>query len=133
MPECEFHIQKAGRNRAVLDWLTVNACVYNEWIVTVMFYVCMHYVDAILSKDKTCSEIESDPQDHRIRNRAVAKNQYLKVKQGKYLELYKRGRDARYNNICFKDFDFMDIKNHLYQPLQDYLYSKAKAICESPK
>jgi hypothetical protein len=129
MLDSEFHISKAKRNKDLLSWFTANSCQYNEWLVTVMFYVCVHYVDAILHKDEKISAIAADPGDHKTRNNAVGKNKYLRVRSDEYYELYKRSRDARYNDLYFEDSDFLKIQNNLYRPLQRYLFNKAEEVC----
>jgi hypothetical protein len=88
------HLDKASHNASFLGNLIRNENKFVDWIVTVAFYVALHYVDAALAS------LHIHPKNHRDRNRAVSVN--FKPVATKYMRLYHESRYARYDTESHK-------------------------------
>lgn len=102
MGDRRFHVEKAARNEAFYSGLDAPNLGFDEWVVTVLFYIIMHYVDGALATDPALSQGLQHPSSHMRRNQAVAKSPQLSSIEITYLNLYDRSRDARYNLIEFR-------------------------------
>ena len=122
--DAQFHISKAERNEAFYKMHkmdTLDAATFNEWAVVVLFYVSMHYIDAVLSQDTLLADDLRDPTDHPTRNRAISQCSGLTPVRSMYLNLYNRSRDARYNRICFPNDFINKLEIISFKPVQQYL------------
>ena len=121
MPNETFHVFKAERNEAFYSSCNLDSSKYTEWAIVVLFYICMHYVDAVLCLDTSLPKDLRDPIDHSNRSKAVALCPDLHEIASKYLNLYRRSRDARYNEIDFSRKYFNTLYTDYYCPVRDYL------------
>ena len=94
MGDALAHVRKAKHNETFLNVIQKsdpNSISYPDWMVTVAFYIALHYVDAALAKLKP----PKHPQNHPARNRFV--NLYLPSDIAQYyLYLYNQSKIARY-------------------------------------
>lgn len=122
--DAQFHIFKAERNEAFYgkhNMASMDAATFNEWAVVVLFYISVHYIDAILSQDASLPEDLRDPPDHYTRNRAVSQCSSLASVGSMYSNLYQRSRDARYNRICFPDDFVYKLEKISFKPVREYV------------
>lgn len=96
MPGATEHLIQAKHNEKLLAKL--GGGEFDDWEVTLMFYIALHYVDAYLAK---VHKID-DPGDHAERDRLVAEKNHTRTLYGTYMRLKSRSVQARY--YC-SDFD----------------------------
>jgi len=93
MTDKPAHLRKAQHNEKFLQFVqrndSISTPVFPDWMVTVAFYVALHYVDAKLAELVGCH-----PVDHTERNRLVAVN--LRSVSPNYMFLKNRSEYARY-------------------------------------
>lgn len=122
--DAQFHIFKAERNEAFYkkhNMANMDSATFNEWAVIVLFYISMHYIDAILSQDASLSEDLRDPTDHYTRNQAITRCSSLTSVGSMYLNLYHRSKDARYNKICFPNNYVYKLQKISFNPVREYV------------
>ena len=107
---------------------SMDAATFNEWAVVVLFYISVHYIDAILSQDASLSEDLRDPTDHYTRNRAVSQCSSLASVGSMYSNLYQRSRDARYNRICFPDDYVSKLEKISFKPVREYVRKQLRLL-----
>jgi hypothetical protein len=117
----DFHISKAERNESFYNSLNLESCDFNEWAVIVLFYVILHYVDAVLSQDGMLGNDLREPENHYVRNRAVSQCSLLSPIARNYYTLYNRSMEARYEKFCFSDGYLQKLKENIYAPTHKYL------------
>ena len=85
------HIRKAQHNLSLVNKCnTING--FNDWKITILFYACLHFVDARLAK------MRIHPSSHDGRDgRNTYVSAQLRPVSGKYQTLYNRSRFARYD------------------------------------
>lgn len=87
MADQQSHIRQWKHNRRFVGTISTE---FPDWIVTGVFYVALHAVDALLAHDKVTVT------SHEARNRVVLEtNRYLQVKRH-YMPLYHLARTVRY-------------------------------------
>ncbi len=117
----EFHKSKAKRNERFYRKYDLDNSTFNEWAIVTLFYSAVHYVDAVLSKDKSLSSDYSQPYNHQLRWEAVLKCKSLEPIRSKYLNLYNLSRAARYQQTSFPNEALIDTKNNLFVPIQNHI------------
>lgn len=117
----QFHIVKAERNEECYRANSLGASKFNEWGVVLLFYISVHYVDAVLSQDILLADGLRDPEDHFTRIEALSKCSNLTPIKSMYLNLYNRSRDARYRRICFPDDFLGKLEIVSFKPVRKYL------------
>ncbi len=117
----EFHVSKAKRNERFYRRYDLDNSTFNEWAVVTLFYSAVHYIDAVLNKDKSLSPDYRQPTDHRMRRRAILKCPSLLPIQTKYLQLESRSMQARYDQTFFPDNALNKIKTELFIPIQSHV------------
>ena len=113
-----FHISKAKRNVEFYQKHKLRESGFNEWAATVLFYVCVHYVDAVLCADVTLNSYQRQPENHFARNHAVSKCSKLQGIAASYLNLYHRSVDARYKELTFSSNFLATLETNDYQPVR---------------
>ena len=83
------HLEKASHNAGFLKDLTQDENAFVDWVVTVAFYVALHFVDAALAL------FNIHPENHQIRNKQVSTR--FRAVATKYMRLYVKSRHARYD------------------------------------
>ena len=122
MKSAANHVYKAKRNQAFYTNHRVENSSYPEWGVVVLFYVLLHYVDAVLAGDKSLEPRLRDPHSHFDRAEAVSKCTLLDSVAAKYMSLYHRSLQARYSEVQFDSNGFKKIRDQVYRPaLQEVL------------
>jgi hypothetical protein len=88
MADRQSHIRQWNHNRRFVS--TVSA-EFPDWIITGVFYVALHAVDALLAHDKV-----SGVTSHEGRNRVLFEtNRYSQIRKH-YMPLYDLARTVRY-------------------------------------
>jgi len=116
-----FHIKKAERNEDFYQKQKLTQSGFDEWAAIVLFYVCVHYVDAVLCGDLTLSSYQQEPGNHFARLKAVAKCPTLKKIAVSYTNLLQRSIDARYKMLNIpsgslsklETVDYRSVRNHV--------------------
>lgn len=94
------HIRKAQHNESLLN-RHLPTTGFNDWMITAIFYACLHYVDAGLAR------MRIHPDHH---GGSDGRNRYVSVHfrgiVGRYQTIYNRSRYARYTP---------DSENHITQ------------------
>jgi hypothetical protein len=121
MPDAQFHIKKARRNEDFYISHKLETSGFNDWAIVVLFYILMHYVDAVLRQDISLSNDLRDPSNHPDRKMAIAKCSELDQIANNYLVLYDRSREARYYYHNFPDDYFNNLVSLVFKPAQEYL------------
>lgn len=103
MPSAQFHINKAKRNEKFYCSHKLETSGYNEWAITVLFYILLHYVDAVLSQDTNLSRDMQNPHDHKKRKKAITLSTPLSPISIMYLNMCDRSWEARYQRLHFPD------------------------------
>ena len=124
MPNAQYHISKAERNEDFYQKPNLDTSPFNEWAVVVLFYISMHYIDAVLGRDTQLNKVLRDPQTHFTRKAAISKCSDLAPIASMYLNLYDRSRDARYNKICFPSSYLHRLETFSSKPVRNYLRKK---------
>jgi uncharacterized protein (UPF0332 family) len=97
LPLKSEHISKAERNEKIAQ--TLATTMYWDWVVTILFYAALHYVDAILAVSGT------HPENHTRRNDFMWTNDTLKKIRSEYRTLETLSRNARYRVIAIDSDD----------------------------
>jgi hypothetical protein len=97
--DSNYHVLKGKRNKTFYDEKALESSNYKEWAIVVLFYAAMHSIDAVLSQDTNLYEEYRDPPDHTTRNIAVTRCTKLNNISHKYLQLYQRSLNARYEQF----------------------------------
>ena len=121
MGDTQFHVNKAERNEEFYHSCGLEKSRFNEWCVVVLFYVSMHYVDAVLYQDTSLSGNMRNPKSHRIREVAVSKCSKLDQVAITYTNLRDRCWEARYYKICFPDNFLYNFTTRVFTPTRAYL------------
>ena len=123
--DAQWHIDKAKRNEIFYqahNMSSMDSSTFNEWAVVVLFYIIMHYIDAVLSQDTLLSDDMRDPGKHPARHQAVRNCSSMTVRTRRmYMGLYHRSIEARYQRICFPDNFIQNLETLQFKPLQQYL------------
>lgn len=121
MSTTSFHIDKAERNEQFYSSHNLRVSPYNEWAVVVLFYVAVHYVDAVLAQDGQLDARLRHPRNHPDRNVGVAKSGTLMPIAIRYMNLYDRSRDARYNRISFPAHFLRNLEAQSFAPVRGHV------------
>ncbi|MDO8689901.1 MAG: hypothetical protein Q7R39_07795 [Dehalococcoidia bacterium] len=121
MPSDQFHIEKAERNEEFYNSFGLSTSTFNEWAAVVLFYVAMHYVDAILAREAGIPSTFQHPTSHVRRNSALSMCPTLNSIASAYLHLYNRSREARYDFINFPDGYLGQLQASYFDPTRQNL------------
>lgn len=121
MGDRNFHISKAERNEQFYRGLALANLNFPEWGVVALFYICLHYVDAVLSEAPDLPLQLRNPQTHAERNRAISRCSTLAQVSVMYMNLYDRCRDARYVKLGFNTEHLDNLENRVFHPLRSHL------------
>lgn len=121
MSDEKFHISKAERNEDFYQTYNLDISKFNEWAVVVLFYILLHYVDAVLRQDTSLPKELRDPINHPTRNMAISKCSTLAPISSMYINLYNRSREARYRKIHFPNSYLHGLTTFSFKPVQDHL------------
>lgn len=88
MPTRDEHLSQASHN--VDFYATINKPEYKDWAITVLFYIGLHYIDAVLALNNI------HPASHPTRDSAVGASQELRRIYGHYQTLKNQSYNARY-------------------------------------
>jgi len=121
MPNTQFHISKAERNEDFYQTYNLDISKFNEWAVVVLFYILLHYVDAVLRQDASLPKELRDPMNHPTRNTAISQCSALTPISSMYINLYNRSREARYGKIHFPNSYLSGLTTFSFKPVQDHL------------
>ncbi len=116
MKSANAHVYKAERNQAFYASHRIDNSSYPEWGVVVLFYILLHYVDAVLASDKSLEARLRDPQNHWDRREAVSKCLLLDPFADSYGLLYNRSLQARYSEVLFDSKTFKKVRDRIYSP-----------------
>lgn len=116
-----FHISKAERNESFYSTHSLESSRYKEWALVVLFYVCLHYVDAILFQDASLPPNFQNPRKHDDRKAAIANCAKLDAIAKKYLNLARRCRDVRYDYYDIPPKEFDQLYKDYYIPIRSHL------------
>ncbi len=118
MGDDSFHCDKATRNSDFFASANLDSTSFPEWAVVVLFYECLHYIDAILWKDTSLSAGLRNPCDHWHRQEALCNCTQLSTIAPFYLNLKDRSRDARYTRLQISPSEYAKIKSRTADPLK---------------
>ena len=90
MPTQPEHLYKAKNNKSYADKMSRDTPTSAGWVLTVLFYSALHYIEAYNAK------FGHHCYNHTDRNKDIGKNPVLKPIYKNYLELYTFGWNARY-------------------------------------
>jgi len=121
MSDVQFHVDKAKNNEDFYISHSLETSKFNGWAITILFYVLLHYVDAVLKQDDSLHINYRDPNGHGTRSMAVAKCSKLDPIALFYKTMYERSIEARYYCINFPDHYFSNLVSRVYKPAQKYL------------
>lgn len=88
MPARDDHLNQARHN--VRFYTTIDRVTYKDWAATVLFYISLHYIDAVLALKGIHPDI------HKTRDNAVARVSELRRIYGNYSALKNASFNARY-------------------------------------
>jgi len=119
--DTQFHVTKAERNEEFYHSCGLEKSRFNEWCIVVLFYVSMHYVDAVLYQDTSLPGNMRNPKNHRVRKVAVSQCSKLGQVAIMYSNLRDRCWEARYHKICFPDNFLHKFTTFIFTPTRTYL------------
>ena len=114
MPEQDEHLQQATRNEQFLS--SIDAEVFPEWRVVVMFYTSLHYVDAFLARRGIHPLTHGD--------RLVQVRSSLRIVIFDYRRLLGRSEDARYNAVVFTPAEAQQLYDDEFARVRSYLRAR---------
>jgi hypothetical protein len=106
MPSQDEHTRKAVHNKSLFDLLDFNVTQYVDWLITILFYASLHYVDSKLA------QLNVHPSTHKEREKYIRKTNLRHI-VGEYRLLEDQSRNVRYS-------DTSDC-THMRQRLKDEL------------
>ena len=105
MPGRDDHLEQARHNTRFLA--AFDKSMFKDWTATVLFYICLHYIDAFLAQKRNIH-----PSIHKTRDNAVATVSELKPIYGNYSALKNASFNARYMPpLRFTDQYVNDLEN----------------------
>ncbi len=120
MPSEAQHIVKAEHNErffiAISEGLQSSYGQYHDWVVTVMFYSALHYIDAYLARVWGIH-----PETHGSRIRSVQRISQLRPVLNYYTALSFGSIEARYHPKRFTEDTFRDFRENNFMPLRRYM------------
>jgi len=121
MDNTHFHINKAERNEQFYQAYGLGSSEFNEWAIVVLFYVSMHYVDAVLYQDTSLPPKMRNPRDHKVRHAAISQCSKLTRIAPMYANLRDRCWEARYQIISFPSDYLAKFESRVFGPTKVYL------------
>lgn len=114
-PQAENHKSQAEHNYEFIQ--QIDRGLFQDWFITVCFYMALHYVDAhaILRNIAFENQKEDEVSPHIKRLRYVRRN--LPQLYLGYNRLYNESRSARYDPLYFRFFKG-DLDKHLELALE---------------
>ncbi|GFP25688.1 hypothetical protein HKBW3S43_01394 [Candidatus Hakubella thermalkaliphila] len=106
MPSQNEHIRKAIHNKSFFNAFELNTTPYVDWLVTILFYTSLHYVDSKLA------QLNFHPDSHGQRRKYIWQTDLKHIAE-EYRLLENQCRNVRY-------FDTSDC-THMRQRLIDEL------------
>ncbi len=88
MPARDDHVNQARHN--VRFYASIDRVAYKDWAATVLFYIGLHYIDAVLALKGI------HPDLHKMRDNAMARVSELRPIYGSYSALKNASFNARY-------------------------------------
>lgn len=115
MPSQQEHVTKAEGNAAFAMSLPLTSQTNIDWVLIVLFYAAIHYVEAYLAKSG------QHTRSHSVRDNIIARDASLRKIYKEFGHLKYFGYTARYEVAGFKAKDvtaeaipyFEIVKNHL--------------------
>lgn len=124
MPNDSFHITKAEHNEDFYNNSSLANSKFNDWAATVLFYIAMHYVDAVLSRDSTLPTYFRNPRNHEQRKQAVTRCSRTVGIHRRFMILIDRSWEARYHIVCFPDGYLTNLERNSFVPARNHLRRK---------
>lgn len=115
------HISKADNNLEFLNSFYNEESEYYDWIITILFYSALHYIEAYFALRTHIGGTEMQSTDGEA-NHSVRKNlvrRFLKSHYHKYKTLYQLSIEARYTNLS-NDLKWEDIEKYKYWVETDF-------------
>lgn len=122
MPSTTEHLTQAGHNEKLLSKLRGGE--FDDWEVTVMFYIALHYVDAYLAK---VHKID-DPGDHSERERYVSEKNHTRTLYGNYMRLKSRSVQARHYCHEFEPRELEKLRDADLRVIRDRMLAAIGAV-----
>lgn len=91
MPYQNEHIKKAIHNKSFFDSFDFDTTRYVDWLITILFYICLHYVDSKLAQSNF------HPSTHETRDRYISRTSLRHV-FAEYRLLKDESENARYTD-----------------------------------
>lgn len=107
MPTKHQHQTKAADNEAFADYVDLNQRAAVDWVLTVLFYAAVHYVEAYFAKQGIHSTT------HTTRIASIRQDPTLRAIYRNYQELLTYSRDARYDVVALGAQDIQDVRPNL--------------------
>jgi hypothetical protein len=117
MPSRERHTRQALVNEQLgVGRLLLDEADDRPWIVTLMFYAALHWVDAYLATLLPPRGVH--PPDHEARAAWIARTRALRPIELHYRHLQDRSRDARYDLRAFSKSEVQDLRSMRLDPIR---------------
>ncbi len=117
MPDRAAHLLQATRNENFLKHIDAPGLPYQEWVVTVWFYVCVKYVDAFLA-----TKGHQQVRDHDDRFTKMQLYPETRALVDDFQILFKDSKEARYECASYTPADLATIKS-LYNTIRQKIRS----------
>lgn len=111
MPGVQTHLEQARHNEAFLQ--RIDSDTYSDWVVTVLFYAALHYVDAYLAKQG-----HADPGDHDTRDDLIRQFADTRLVWREYSRLKSFSRSSRYYGARFRKADITGLQRGSFDALK---------------
>lgn len=116
MPSRAAHLRQARHNEEFLNYVSRSSAPYHDWRAVLLFYISLHYVDAVLAQRNL------HPGSHSQRSEMV----YLHLRRivFDYRTLRDASEHARYDLIEFSDDDIQRLEQGAFTRVRSYLRAR---------
>ena len=116
MPHYTDHLFQARWNQDFLNKLIQNNSRFLDWIITVSYYVALHYIDYILSQ-----KLNFHPDSHIERGTKLNSSNFKRKTIRQYIKLYEASRRSRYNPIYNRKLKLPTAKRYADIVITDFV------------
>ena len=107
------HNEELIKEKCFSDGINQTSLKYNDWLVTIAFYIALHHIQTFLSKNNFKSTFVSHTERNEyLKYLAQIDNRIDKIVD-KYLSLYKFSRLCRYTPCYFAYLKPADVQDYV--------------------
>jgi hypothetical protein len=113
------HNQELLGEKCFSDGIAQTSLKYNDWFVTVTFYIALHHFQTYLARNRLRASFDSHTERNDYLKALARTDRRVNKVISKYISLYKLSRLSRYNPCYFTYLKATDVKKYLTFAVQE--------------